>query len=142
MQINLTFLNPIEVRFHSFCYFQCLHTYHAKPQDWVKQSIPFSYMYLTANSADNASHAVQVYSDISGGTCNPFPNSDSRSPSLLRNFVTEWTSGNRSQTILWGSNSNADIAFHSVTLQAEATFKEVIDQAEWGTLYYAMKNVS
>ncbi|KAI9446172.1 hypothetical protein H4582DRAFT_535706 [Lactarius indigo] len=46
MQINLTFLNPIE------------------PKDWVKQSIPFSYMSLTAESLDGAAHAVQVYSDL------------------------------------------------------------------------------
>ncbi|KAF8497609.1 hypothetical protein F5888DRAFT_1906874 [Russula emetica] len=53
MQVNLTFLNPIE------------------PQDWVKQSIPFSYLAFTANSLDGARHAVQVYSDVSGGTSNP-----------------------------------------------------------------------
>ncbi|KAN0137115.1 protein of unknown function (DUF1793) domain containing protein [Lactarius tabidus] len=47
MQINLTFLNPIE------------------PGDWVKQSIPFSYLSLTAKSLDGAAHAVQVYSDFS-----------------------------------------------------------------------------
>ncbi|KAF8491808.1 hypothetical protein F5888DRAFT_1619585 [Russula emetica] len=99
MQVNLTFLNPIE------------------PQDWVKQSIPFSYMAFTANSLDGASHAVQVYSDVSG----------------------EWNSGNRSHTILWNSTSNADVIFHNVTLRTPAVFTEIIDQAEWGALYYAMK---
>ena len=71
MQVKLTFLNPIEVRLHfsPFCYFQSLHTHHFKPQDWVKQSIPFSYLAFTANSLDGTSHAVQVYSDVSGGTC-------------------------------------------------------------------------
>src|SRR5882757_7594258 len=54
-----------------FCYFQCLHTQHLKPGDWVKQSIPFSYLAFTANSLDGARHAVQVYSDVSGGTSNP-----------------------------------------------------------------------
>ncbi|KAH9009211.1 hypothetical protein EDB83DRAFT_2234897 [Lactarius deliciosus] len=49
MQINLTFLNPIE------------------PEDWVKQSIPFSYMSLTAESLDGAAHATQVYSDLNLG---------------------------------------------------------------------------
>ncbi|KAI0278699.1 hypothetical protein BGY98DRAFT_916673 [Russula aff. rugulosa BPL654] len=99
MQVNLTFLNPIE------------------PQDWVKQSIPFSYMAFTATSTDGQSHAVQVYSDVSG----------------------EWNSGDRSQKILWSSTSNADVIFHRVTLQTQTVFTEVIDQAEWGTLYYAMK---
>ncbi len=38
-----------------------------QPGDWVKQSIPFSYVALSAKSLDNATHAVQVYSDVSGG---------------------------------------------------------------------------
>ncbi|KAH9031250.1 hypothetical protein EDB84DRAFT_1676782 [Lactarius hengduanensis] len=49
MQINLTFLNPIE------------------HDDWVKQSTPFSYMSLTAESLDGTAHAMQVYSDLNLG---------------------------------------------------------------------------
>ncbi|KAH9009214.1 hypothetical protein EDB83DRAFT_2531328 [Lactarius deliciosus] len=49
MQINLTFLNPIE------------------HEDWVKQSIPFSYMSLTAESLDGTAHAMQVYLDLNLG---------------------------------------------------------------------------
>ena len=79
---------------------------------------------------------MQVYSDVSGGTYNPFL------PSLLRNFVTEWISGNPSQTILWSSTENEDVVFHSVTLQTQTTFKEISNQSEWGTLYYAMLAVS
>ena len=41
--------------------------HHLKPQDWVKQSIPFSYIAFTADSLDGTSHTVQVYSDVSGG---------------------------------------------------------------------------
>ena len=73
MQVNLTFFNPIEVRSHSslaFNVFQCIYMHQVNPQDWVKQSIPFSYMSFAANSTDGASHAVQVYSDVSGGTSN------------------------------------------------------------------------
>jgi hypothetical protein len=66
-----------------------------------------------------------------------------RSPSLLFNFVLEWNSGNRNQTILWNNpTSNDDVVFHSVTLQSQEQFTEIIDQAEWGTLYYAMLAVS
>jgi Domain of unknown function (DUF5127) len=70
MQVNLTFLNPIEVRFHwhSSVTSNVLHAHHLKPRDWVKQSIPFSYMAFTAGSLDGVAHAVQVYSDVSGGT--------------------------------------------------------------------------
>jgi hypothetical protein len=61
--------------FSFFCCSQFLHTHHLKPHDWVKQSIPFSYLAFTANSLDGASHTVQVYSDVSGGTCSHSPES-------------------------------------------------------------------
>ena len=65
-----------------------------------------------------------------------------RRSSFLSNFAIEWNSGNRIQEILWSANSNADVIYHSVTLQTQAVFTEIIDQAEWGTLYYAMQTVS
>ena len=64
-----------------------------------------------------------------------------RSPLLCLSFFTEWNSGDRTQKILWNSTSNADVIFHRVTLQTQTVFTEVTDQAEWGTLYYAMKAV-
>ncbi|KAH9990995.1 hypothetical protein BJV74DRAFT_977866 [Russula compacta] len=99
MELNLTFLNPIE------------------PGDWVKQSIPFSYMAFTAESLNGSAHAVQVYSDIGG----------------------EWNSGDRNQVIQWSTTANSEVIYHSVKLQTQATFNEITNQAEWGTLYYAMK---
>ncbi|KAI9513397.1 hypothetical protein F5148DRAFT_990760 [Russula earlei] len=99
MQVNLTFLNPIE------------------PSDWVKQSIPFSYMAFSAKSIDGSAHTVQVYSDVSG----------------------EWSSGNSNDTILWSATANGNVIYHMVYLQAPATFSEVDGQASWGRLYYAMK---
>ncbi|KAF8263272.1 hypothetical protein EI94DRAFT_1704113 [Lactarius quietus] len=101
MQCNLTFLNPIE------------------PGDWVKQSIPFSYLSLSVESLDGAAHAVQVYSDVSG----------------------QWLSGDRSQEIEWSTTSNNGIIYHMVELQNPAVFSEIDTQADWGTLYYAMKSV-
>ncbi|KAI0290746.1 hypothetical protein B0F90DRAFT_1652294 [Multifurca ochricompacta] len=100
MQVNLTFLNPIE------------------PKDWVRQSIPFSYLAFTAKSLDGAAHAVQVYSDVSG----------------------EWNSGDTKQVILWSATSTADIIYHTVRLQTPAVFNEIRNLAEWGNLYYAMKS--
>ncbi|KAH9055600.1 hypothetical protein EDB87DRAFT_1567201 [Lactarius vividus] len=100
MQFNLTFLNPIE------------------PGDWVKQSIPFSYMSLTAKSLDGAAHAVQVYSDISA----------------------EWLSADRSQVVVWSTTTNNDVVYHTTKLQNPAVFNEISTQAEWGTLHYAMKS--
>jgi hypothetical protein len=66
MQVNLTFLNPIEVRNHLLALLTLL-TPSFQPGDWVKQSIPFSYLALSAKSLDGAAHTVQVYSDVSGG---------------------------------------------------------------------------
>ncbi|KAI9464135.1 hypothetical protein BJY52DRAFT_888853 [Lactarius psammicola] len=100
MQFNLTFLNPIE------------------PGDWVKQSIPFSYLSLTAESLDGAAHAVQVYSDVSG----------------------EWLSGDKGQEITWKTPSDNNVIYHVARLVNQAVFDEINTQAEWGTLYYAMKS--
>jgi len=66
MQFNLTILNPIEVRGIRVLPYYLL-TLPFQPGDLVKQSIPFSYISLTARSLDGAAHAVQVYSDVSGG---------------------------------------------------------------------------
>jgi hypothetical protein len=64
-----------------------------------------------------------------------------RSPFLLLSLVTEWNSGDRSKAIVWNSTSNANVIFHFVTLQTPAVFTEITNQADWGTLYYAMKAV-
>ncbi|KAH9063197.1 hypothetical protein EDB87DRAFT_1805777 [Lactarius vividus] len=102
MQVNLTFLNPIE------------------PGDWIKQSIPFSYLALSAKSLDGAAHNVQVYSDISG----------------------EWNSGDRSQVILWSATSTSDVVYHTIRLQNPVVFNEIGSMAEWGSVYYAMKSAN
>ena len=69
MQVNLTFLNPVEVRFQPSIHpVWLLLMSHLKPGDWVKQSIPFSYISLSAASLDNAAHSIQVFSDISSRT--------------------------------------------------------------------------
>ncbi|KAI0049479.1 DUF1793-domain-containing protein [Auriscalpium vulgare] len=99
VELILTFLSPIE------------------PGDWVRQSMPFSYMSVDVQSLDGNSHRVQVYSDISG----------------------EWNSGDRGQPITWTTSATSDTVFHAVTLQNQAPFVEIQNQAEWGTLYIAAK---
>jgi len=64
------------------------------------------------------------------------------SPSYLHNFVAEWNSGDRGHLIKWSATNNTNIIYHSVKLQAPAKFSEIGNQAEWGTLYYAMAKVS
>ncbi|KAH9027633.1 hypothetical protein EDB85DRAFT_2291503 [Lactarius pseudohatsudake] len=93
MQIILTFLNPIE------------------PGDWVKQSIPFSYMTLTAESRDGTVHAMQVYSDLNLG----------------------WSSG---ITQLDYESTTAG----GVALNGGHFNYAIHPQPEWGTLYYGMQS--
>ena len=54
-----------------------------EPGDLRRQSIPMSYVLMTASSLDGAAHDVQLYFDISG----------------------EWTSGDVSQLITWAPAS-------------------------------------
>ena len=45
--------------------------------------------------------------------------------------------------IQWSSTtSNSNVIYHSVFLQTPIDFEEISNQAEWGTLYYAMEAVS
>ena len=55
--------------------------------------------------------------------------------------VAEWSSGDRTQEIVWSLTANTDIISHTVRLPKPAVFTEIKDQADWGNLYYAMKPV-
>ncbi|KAH8977287.1 hypothetical protein EDB86DRAFT_2818156 [Lactarius hatsudake] len=105
MRVNFTFLNPIE------------------PGDWVKQSIPFSYLAFSAKSLDGAAHAVQVYSDVGGG----------------------WNSGyGDSGVILWSTTSIRGVIYHTINLKNQVVFTENSNtgMAEWGLFHLAMKSAS
>jgi hypothetical protein len=108
-----------------------------KPGDWVKQSIPFSYLSLTAIALDNSAHDMQVYSDIDGSTKIVL-----RSQYHSLTVVTEWISGDNDQFMYWNVTSNTDVFYHTITFSDPVLFSEIIDQAGWGTLYYATKMVS
>ncbi|KAH9040317.1 hypothetical protein EDB83DRAFT_2295685 [Lactarius deliciosus] len=99
MQMNLTFLNPIE------------------PGDWVKQSIPLSYMSLTATSMDGVAHSVQVYSHLGAG----------------------WLSGNQSQEILWTGIGEDSVIGHQVRRQNPTLSSRVSTDTDWATLHHFMK---
>ncbi|VDB91944.1 unnamed protein product [Peniophora sp. CBMAI 1063] len=97
MELTVSFLSPIE------------------PGDFVRQSMPFSYVSFEARALDDQSHAVEVYSDISG----------------------EWSSGDRSHAISWTTDSTGGMVHHSITLSQQQTFVDISEQAEWGTMHYA-----
>ncbi|KAH8834149.1 hypothetical protein DL96DRAFT_1579578 [Flagelloscypha sp. PMI_526] len=88
--LNVTFFSPVE------------------PNDPVKQSMPFSYMSVTAQSADGAAHAVQVYSDISA----------------------EWASGDPASLVNWQTTTTNGAIIHSTKRQVPLSFTEIKDQTE------------
>ena len=77
MNITVTFLSPIEVSvspqrllLYNYSYWPTMHRVTWQPSDFVKQSMPFSYVSVEASSLDGKAHSVQFYSDISTGKCN------------------------------------------------------------------------
>jgi hypothetical protein len=137
MQVNLTFLNPIEVRFQSYVTFNVHMRVILSPKIW--SSNPSHLRTWLSPQLPRTEQAmlcrcIQMLAEVRAIVL--------PSPPFSPNFVTEWNSGDRTQTILWDPISNADVVFHSVTLQTQVKFTEVINQAEWGTLYYAMLAVS
>ncbi|KAJ3854470.1 hypothetical protein EV368DRAFT_36676 [Lentinula lateritia] len=99
---NLTFLSPIE------------------PSDWVKQSLPFIYLSLEAESIDGQAHDVQVYSDISA----------------------EWISGNRNLVATWQTTQTDSSVYHRAQLQSPEYMTEINNIAEDSTVYYSMQTVT
>ncbi|KAM5540216.1 hypothetical protein V8D89_006035 [Ganoderma adspersum] len=98
MNITITFLSPVE------------------PDDWVKQSIPFSYLSVEAQSLDRKSYPVQLYSDISA----------------------EWASGDRSSVVQWSNANTGSSMYHKIWCQSSPASTENANQAQDGTTYFAM----
>lgn len=69
MDLNVTFLSPIEVRLGRIAFYSFTDGVFdgPKPGDWTLQSLPFAYMYFEAWSTDGNEHSVQVYSDLTAG---------------------------------------------------------------------------
>ncbi|KAG8722947.1 hypothetical protein FRC09_005472 [Ceratobasidium sp. 395] len=96
IDVTVTFLSPVE------------------PTDYLRQSIPFSYMTLTSKSTDGKSHSIQYYTDISA----------------------EWVSGDNSLTATWSTNNLNGAIAHQVQLQNQGQYKEVNDHTQYGSAYY------
>jgi hypothetical protein len=90
-----------------------------EPGDVRRQSIPLSYVLLSAQSIDGQAHDVQVYADISG----------------------EWCSGDDSQVITWApaqvASGGQTLQAWTVQLQNEQVLTEQDQQAAWGTMVWA-----
>ncbi|KAG1815522.1 uncharacterized protein BJ212DRAFT_1481299 [Suillus subaureus] len=101
VDINVNFLSPVE------------------PTDLLKQSIPFSYLALSAVSNDGGLHTVSVYTDISA----------------------EWVSGDDSLTVNW-TTSTGNILTHRVMLENQELYTEYSDLIQQGAAYYSTSNSS
>ncbi|CCA68621.1 probable glutaminase A [Serendipita indica DSM 11827] len=87
-----------------------------EPEDLTKQSLPFSYLALTAASNDGNSHSVQVYTDISA----------------------EWVTGDNSKTATWSTTTGNSIITHQISLQNPQVYGEASDHTEYGSAYYSL----
>ncbi|KAK9899072.1 putative glutaminase A [Cystobasidium minutum MCA 4210] len=86
------------------------------PKDLVRQSLPYSYMEVTASPNDNASHSVQIYTDITG----------------------EWASNDWNLNITWGKTVlNSTLHVHEISLLNETLYGESQDSTLYGTVVYA-----
>jgi hypothetical protein len=137
MQVNLTFLNPIEVRFHFFVNFNVYIRIMLSPK--IGSSNPsHSRICLSPQSQRTARvimcRCIQTSVEVLAIIL--------QSASFPLSFVTDWISGNRTQKILWNTTFDAFAIYHNVTLQTSAIYTEILDQSEWGTLYFATPSVS
>lgn len=78
-----------------------------KPNDLLRQSIPFSYLAVSAASTDGKAHSVQVYTDISA----------------------EWVSGDRGLTANW-TTTTGSVLTHQVQLASPSLYSENSDQTQ------------
>ena len=97
VQLSLLFLSPIT------------------PSDYVRQSLPYSYLDVEVHSLDGGSHDVQLYSDISA----------------------EWACGDWSREVTWATSTLGDNVVHQFELATPDVFGEVQDFALWGQTVYA-----
>jgi hypothetical protein len=90
-----------------------------EPGDLRRQSIPLSYLLISARSIDGHPHDVQVYADISG----------------------EWTSGDVGQQITWSpsqdSYAGGTLQVWSVQLSNQQPLTEQSQLAAWGSIVWA-----
>ena len=109
IDLTVSFLSPVEVKSSAKICESCsvLTILDRQPTDLLNQSIPFSYLAVSAKSNDGSSHTVSVYSDISA----------------------EWVTGNNDLTANW-STTTGDLIFHQVQLEEQTEFGEISDHIQ------------
>jgi Domain of unknown function (DUF5127)/Domain of unknown function (DUF4965)/Domain of unknown function (DUF1793)/Domain of unknown function (DUF4964) len=101
IELTVEFLSPVE------------------PGDIRRQSIPLSYLQVSARAIDGRPHDVQIYADISG----------------------EWCSGDDTQVITWApsqvTSGGQSLQAWTVQLQTQQPLTEQDQQAAWGNVVWA-----
>jgi Domain of unknown function (DUF5127)/Domain of unknown function (DUF4965)/Domain of unknown function (DUF1793)/Concanavalin A-like lectin/glucanases superfamily/Domain of unknown function (DUF4964) len=90
------------------------------PASLPRQSVPMSYISVTAAANDGGSHSVSVYLDISA----------------------EWAHGDDTQEVSWGQQAVGGLNVLTVTPSSPTVLAEFNDQASWGTVVWATDNVT
>ncbi|EKM77075.1 hypothetical protein AGABI1DRAFT_130801 [Agaricus bisporus var. burnettii JB137-S8] len=98
MKFNVTFFTPIE------------------PNDYTRQSIPFTYLFVDGFVADDGNqHIIQLYSDITG----------------------DFVSHDDSTQVKWDTQDSGNMVYHHVEPQDPKSMIDNADSAEDATAYYA-----
>ncbi|KAI0306203.1 hypothetical protein B0F90DRAFT_973382 [Multifurca ochricompacta] len=99
IELTATFFSPIE------------------PGDWVRQSIPFTYLQFELEVTDGNAHDIQLYLHTQSGDF----------------FVSDG-----GQNITWSAVSTGQSVYEMAQLQTQRVFSENAGgQAEWGQYYFA-----
>lgn len=79
-----------------------------KPHDIQRQSLPFSYVTLSAASTDGDIHNVKLYTDISA----------------------EWVSGDNNLVVNWTTTVSDNIITHRTQLLEQELYSEINDRIQ------------
>ena len=79
-----------------------------KPQDILRQSLPFSYVTFSATSADGDAHDVKLYTDI----------------------TAEWVSGKSDLLVNWTTIISDNIIIPQAQLHEQWPFSEINDRIQ------------
>ncbi|KAL5533554.1 hypothetical protein ACEPAG_14 [Sanghuangporus baumii] len=102
MQINMSFISPIE------------------PADLVRQSVPFSYITMSASSIDGNAHDVRMFINTNG----------------------ELITGDSSLLAQWGGEDDDEYTILTMQLQNQLAFTEIGNHAQDAVEYFCFKKIS
>ena len=109
----------------------------SQPDNLVLQSLPFTYLYIDAESTDGQEHSIQFYSDVTGGMSSIITFADV----LHVNPWKEWLSADSKRETTWDTVKSASLVYHHASLSTPVSLSEEGEMALDSTIYYAFPNV-